>query len=74
MGILLLGINLNCYNDGKITSPFSEKKESDKRVCGALYLYCQEQFNQCVDPPDNRDACSRNFQGCNNTVRGCILN
>ncbi|GBF44473.1 hypothetical protein LPTSP2_37760 [Leptospira ellinghausenii] len=60
--------------DGEITSPFAKDKETDKKVCAVIYLYCDEQFRQCVNPPENQDFCSRTYQNRNNTVRGCILN
>lgn len=71
---IVLTLCFSCLRDGEIVSPFSEEKKNDQRVCIALVLFCDDQFKQCVDPPDNRDYCTNAYQGCNDTVTGCISN
>lgn len=71
--LILMIINVNfCYKDGKITSPFEENEKTDGKVCAALYIYCDNQYNECKSINTNLENCTQNYQGCNNTVRGCI--
>lgn len=67
-------ILFSCMKDGEVVSPLSEKEKNDKRVCVALFLYCEDQFNQCTNNPETKSTCARPYQDCNNIVRGCVYN
>jgi hypothetical protein len=72
--IFMVILNINCYQDGKLSSPFEKEKETDESICVAIYLFCDEQFKQCASRNNSSESCVSPYQSCNNTVRECIQN
>ncbi|TGN18657.1 hypothetical protein [Leptospira idonii] len=64
----------HCINkDGEFYNPLHQKKETDKKVCGALYIYCKDQNQECsAGNLENQEVCSKNYQTCIYSVKACI--